>query len=74
MGVAARPKRTEESVFARAQSILDAHARGTLKKLTPEEHATLREVVRRAKVANRRHPNTEVEISPYIAVLWKLEP
>jgi len=63
----------EESIFVRAQSLIDAHAKGTLKTLSNNDRRVIAAVVRRAKRAAKAHPNTGVEISPYMVALMRLE-
>ncbi len=61
------------NIIARAQAIIAAHQDLNCTVLTPEEEAVLRAVVDRARRANRMHPAVQVEVSPYVAALLRLD-
>lgn len=63
----------EESVFVRAQSIIEAHARGEIKTLCESDRRALMQCFHRAKKAASVHANSEIEMSPYMVSVLRLE-
>lgn len=62
----------EESVFVRAQSIIEMHARGEITTLSTEQRRVLLICAARAKRAQRRG-DFQVELSPYMVSALGLE-
>jgi len=63
----------DDALFVRAQAIVAAHQDLPISELTPEDASVLRQISQRARRAARSHPNMEIEISPYVASLLRLE-
>lgn len=67
-----QPETEEEVVFVRAQTIIEMHASGEIKTLSPEQRRVLLQCADRAKRAQRRG-DFQVELSPYMVAALGLE-
>jgi len=61
--------RDDEAIFVRAEAIIEK----SLSRITNEDRGILSAVVVRARRAARQHPNSEIEVSPYVAARLGLE-